>query len=275
MKRMLIAAIAAIAAATPISAADIDGSFKDSLPRPAEISRIENTGFGGGYVGASVNWSSLDVDHSGSLDGRNCDECEHNDDRQFISGKLPGMSDDVVNGGMQIGYNFTAFERFYFGPVAKFDLGGPSASLRRTLIEGDEDGFGETNGKIEMDVNWTATLAAKLGIQVIDRVGIYGLIGVGFVDVDASGSVHMNLQPSPIGGISVNTPTHSETVTAFTYGAGVDVKLDERWRLFAEWQRFDLETFSANGSIFADCLKYGYDADPTLDVIRVGVNVAF
>lgn len=273
MKKLLIAALA-VAAATSANAADLGGSTKDTYSNVPAIHEVARTGFGGGYVGASVNWSSLDVDHSGSIDARNCDKCEHNDEYQFASGKLPGISGDEFTGGIQAGYNFE-IDRVYFGPVVKFDLGGPSASLKRRLLDNPNGDFLDTDGQIDFEVNWSATVAAKLGVQVLDRVGVYGLIGVGFVDIDARGSVHTNLSPMSIGGISARTDNHNETVTAFTYGAGVDVKLTERWRAFAEWQRFDLDTFDANGSILLDCIKYGYKADADLDVIRVGLNVAF
>lgn len=274
MKKYILAAIAVFAAAVPVGAADIGGSIKDTFSNAPAIQTVGRTGFGGGYVGASVNWSNLEVDHRGSVDWSSCDDCPMNDEYQRISDKLPGMSDDEFTGGIQAGYNFTA-GAVYFGPVVKFDLGGPSATLRRTLIENPEGDFLDTTGKIEMDVNWTATLAAKLGVQVADWLGVYGLIGVGFVDVDARGGLHVNLQPMTVQGVSLHTQNHSDTITALTYGLGVDVKLTERWRAFAEYQRFDLETFNAGGSFVLDCIEYGYAANADLDVVRVGLNVAF
>lgn len=273
MKKFLIAALAAIAAHTSAGAADIGVSTKDSYSDAPAIYKV-NSGFGGAYVGGSVNWSNLDVDHSGSLDWSQCDDCPMNDDRQQISGKLPDMSDDEFTGGIQAGYNF-AMDRIYLGPVVKFDLGGPSASLKRTILDNPNGDTYDTTGKIDFEVNWSATVAAKVGVQVLDNVGVYGLIGVGFVDVDARGSAHMNLSPSSIGGFGVRTDNHSDTVTAFTYGFGVDAKITERWRAFVEWQRFDLNTFDASGSLLLDCIEYGYKADADLDVVRVGLNVAF
>ena len=274
MKHLILAMIAVVAGTLSGNAADLDrSSIKDTFADAPAIYKV-NSGFGGGYVGASVNWSSLDVGHSGSIDARNCDKCEHNDEWQFASGTLPGMSADEFSGGIQAGYNFE-IGRVYVGPVVKFDLGGPSASLNRKLIDSDlPNDLGDATGAIDFEVNWSATVAAKLGVQVLDRVGVYGLIGVGFVDVDARGSAHLNVG-GPVGGFGVRTDNHSETVTAFAYGAGVDVKITDRWRAFAEWQRFDLDTFNANGSVLLDCIKYGYKADADLDVVRVGLNAAF
>jgi opacity protein-like surface antigen len=276
MKHLILAMIAVVAGTLSGNAADLDrSSIKDTFAAnvPA-IQEVGRAGFGGGYVGASVNWSSLDVGHSGSIDARNCDKCERNDEWQFASGTLPGMSADEFSGGIQAGYNFE-IGSVYVGPVVKFDLGGPSASLNRTIFDDPRGRDGDVTGAIDFEVNWSATVAAKLGVQVLDRVGVYGLIGVGFVDVDARGSAHMDLSSLSIGGAGVRTDNHSETVTAFAYGAGVDVKITDRWRAFAEWQRFDLDTFNANGSVLLDCIKYGYKADTDLDVVRVGLNAAF
>lgn len=267
MKKLAFAALATLAAMTSVNAADI-GSYKDT---PYTMSPVASPAghFGGAYVGGSINWEVLDVDQRGSLSIET-----GNESFPLFDDKLPGMSGEDFAGGAQIGYNFE-FGRLYVGPVAKFDLGGPSASLNRTLEEGDDDGEGRVTGHLNFDVNWSATLAGKLGWAITDRVGVYGLVGVGFVDADVNGSVHMSAGDSPIGGIGINSSAHSDTLTAFTYGAGVDLKISDQWRGFVEWQRFDLDSFDASGSALVDFLKYGYDGDATLDVVRVGVNYAF
>jgi opacity protein-like surface antigen len=267
MKNFIFAAIAVIVGVMPAGASDLGGSTKDE---PTTFPAIYRTAahFGGGYIGASVNWERLDVDQRGSLDWSQCDNCEHNDAGQVWSGKLPGMSDDAFAGGVQAGYNFE-LGRVYVGPVVKFDLGGPSASLKHSFDEN-----GDVTGELNFDVNWSATVAAKFGVAVTDRIGVYGFAGVGFVDVDVNGNVHANLG-APIGGIGLNSKAHNDTVTAFTYGVGGDLKITDRWRAFAEWQRFDLDTFNASGSVLLDCVTYGYKGNAELDVIRVGVNVAF
>ncbi|HVQ43859.1 MAG TPA: outer membrane beta-barrel protein [Candidatus Saccharimonadia bacterium] len=216
-------------------------------------------GFGGGYVGGSVNWSQIDVSQSASISIGD----------ESASFGLPGMSGDEFSGGVQIGYNFEA-GRLYGGPVVKFDLGGPTASLHHTFAT-DEDGEALATGDLKMTVNWTATLAGKGGIRVTDWLGVYGLLGIGFVDVDVDGRAHVG-RPGQGIGLHENA---TDTVTAFTYGAGVDLKLSDNWRAFAEWQRFDLDTFNAQGSILFDQIRYGYKADSDLDVIRVGVNYAW
>src|SRR5687767_9391425 len=123
MKNMIFAAIAVIVGVMPAGAADIfGGSVKDE---PTSFPAIYRTAahFGGGYMGASINWENLDVDQRGSLTW-NC--CESGEPESLFNGKLPGMNDDAFAGGVQAGYNFE-LGRAYFGPLVKFDLGGPSA----------------------------------------------------------------------------------------------------------------------------------------------------
>lgn len=243
------------------NAADLR-SLKDPSPTvftSPTAPAIARGAFAGGYVGASVNWSSLDVDQSASISAYD----------ETLPIGLPGMSGDEFSGGVQIGYNFQG-GRIYGGPVVKLDLGGPTASLHHTFAA-DEDGEALATGDLQMKVNWAATIAGKGGVQVTDWLGVYGLLGVGFVDVDVDGRAHIGRSGAGIG-LHENA---TDTVLAFTYGAGADIKLSDNWRAFAEWQRFDLNAFEANGSILFDQLRYGYKGDGNLDVIRVGVNYAW
>lgn len=290
MKRMIFAAAALFAAyAAPASAADI--SIKDTYSAtPANAPAIYkvNSGFAGGYVGASINWENLDVDQRANLDWSRCTkeygvqcairrgvadvfDTEINKDATSFRDSLRGMSDDAITGGVQIGYNWQ-IGRVYFGPVVKFDLGGPSADLHRVFDGNENDNFAVTSD-IEFKVNWKASLVGKLGVQAADWLGVYAIGGIGFVDADVNGK----LRAGPIDGIGgLGLTSHdNETLPALTYGIGADIRLSDSWRMFAEWQRFDLDTFDTSSSVLIDCLRYNYSGDADLDVFRVGVNYAF
>lgn len=275
---MIYLLLAMLVGAMPASAADAWSSKDAPAPYSQAAPTVAQTGFSGAYIGASVNWENLDVTQKGSLTCVGCGETpdepeasiaekgDFAEDVTLLTGRLPSMSDDDFTGGVQIGYNWQ-FGRLYGGPVAKFDLGGPTASLHRTLDVDDE-----VTGDLQMIVNWKATLAAKLGVQVTDFLGVYGLLGIGLVDADVNGRLHAG--PAG-GGIGINSAAHSETLAALTYGVGLDVKLSDRWRGFAEWQRFDLDTFDASGGVVLDRLQYGYQGEADLDVVRVGINYSF
>lgn len=281
MKKILTSIVLALGMLGTAHAADIRTSTKDTYAAPGlnapAIYKV-NSGFAGGYIGASINWENLDVDQRANLDWSRCDQgtaCmfsrlfDVDHETTSIRDSLRNMSDDAITGGVQIGYNWQV-GRVYFGPVAKFDLGGPAADLHRVLA-GDDDGA--ITHDIEFKVNWKASLLAKIGVQPADWLGVYAIGGVGFVDVDVNGKLHAGPIPG-IGGIGL-TSNDNETVTALTYGLGADIRLSDQWRMFAEWQRFDLNTFDTSSSVLIDCLKYNYGGDANLDVFRVGVNYAF
>lgn len=277
---MTLIAFALFGAIGTANAADLNRpSTKDAVGGFAigETPAIHKGAFAGAYFGASVNWENLDVDNGATLDWGNCENgCFRKALGYFLNGdssttsyrdSLRGMSDDEITGGVQLGYNWQV-GRLYGGPVIKFDLGGPTANLSRSL---DDDGF--VTHDLEYSVNWKASILLKGGIQVTDYLGVYALGGVGFVDADVNQALHAG----PIGGIGgLGLTSHdNETLTALTYGIGADVKLSDRWRMFAEWQRFDLDTFNSTSSVLIDCLKYNYDGEANLDVVRIGLNYTF
>jgi opacity protein-like surface antigen len=286
MKKMLTSIVLVLSMVGTAYAADVNSrtSVKDTYAAPGlaapAIYKV-NSGFAGGYVGASINWENLDVDQRANLDWSRCeDKCFQKTLGYFLAGdpsatsvrdNLRDMSDDAITGGVQLGYNWQ-IGRVYFGPVVKFDLGGPSADLHRVLAA-SEEGDGSITHDLEFKVNWKASLLAKVGVQAADWLGVYAIGGVGFVDADVNGKLHAGPIPG-IGGVGL-TSNDNETLTALTYGLGADVRLSDQWRMFAEWQRFDLDTFNSSSSVLIDCLRYDYDGDAKLDVFRVGVNYAF
>jgi len=277
---MTLIAFALFGAIGTANAADLP-STKDAVGGFAigEMPAIHKGAFAGAYFGASVNWENLDVDNGATLDWSGCEDkrvrCAFSrlfdvaHETTSVRDSLRGMSDDKITGGVQLGYNWQV-GRLYGGPVVKFDLGGPTASLDRTLA-GDEEG--SISHSLEYSVNWKASILLKGGIQVTDYLGVYALGGVGFVDADVNQALHAGPIPG-IGGLGL-TSHDNETLTALTYGIGADVKLSDRWRMFAEWQRFDLDTFNSTSSVLIDCLKYNYDGEANLDVVRIGLNYTF
>lgn len=261
--KLLIAALLTVAGLSAAHAADLPMKGDDSLPA---IVRIETSrGFGGWFVGGSVNWDNLNVEQRGSLTYPAIVQGEDGPELGTASTGFVGLPDadgSEISFGARFGYLFQ-IGRLYGGPVAMFDLGGPSAKFNYS--------DGAFDGSIETTVNWKASLVGKLGVQVLDRVGVYAIAGVAFVDMDVDGKAHYG---TPGQGFGLTT-NHNETVTALTYGVGVDLKISDGWTGFAEYQRFDLDTFNASGSIFADQIQYGYKGDSTIDTVRVGMTYSF
>jgi len=259
--RIIYALLAIVAGATSVGAADLRGSTKDVGADAPAIYQVSKSSFGGFFVGASVNWDRLDVEHEGSMNWEDCPNCsvqkplnEYFGTKGGIAGNLPDISDKGIGGGLRGGYMFQA-GRIYGGPVLMVDF----SQVDETYA----------TGKLSVGSDWRAAAVLKGGVEVIERVGVYGFVGVGMVDISVDGSIGGPV----LGGETVSVMGYSDTVTAFTFGGGVDVKLTEHLSAFGEWQRFDLNSFG--GSKGVDCFAFTHDGDANLDVVRVGLNYNF
>lgn len=269
MKNALYAAIALLVgyAGAPAAAvaADLGDSLKDS-PRAVAPVGDETPTFAGAYIGLSVNWSRMDVDHSGSLDGTDtsvaCPEgmC-------FLRGidtgshALPALDSDAVGFGVNAGYN-VQLGRFYAGPLVTFDVHDHSDSFTAGDIDPRLSGI---PGKLTVENTWLAMIGGKLGFAVTDRVGIYVAGGLAFADIEVSASVD---------GFEGASATHDDTLTGYALGVGADIALSNNWRLDVNYYRYDFSDADFSGNVL-DCLKYTYGSDMTLDIGRVGLTYRF
>lgn len=268
------AALVMITGSTSAMAADLPGSTKDTYQtQTSPLTITERGNFAGAFVGASVNWDRLDVKHSGSVDWSECESpCLRNAlDNYFgteggIAGNLPDMDDDGISGGVRAGWMFQV-GRIYGGPVVMFDYGQVEASMAHDFVFDDQV---VATGNLSVSSDWRAAAVGKLGFEVTSWLGVYGIAGVGVVDLSVDGSLSgpAAAELGAAGSVGAN-----DTVTAFTYGVGADVRFSQDWKLFAEWQRFDLDSFENSAAI--DCFRFSHDADADLDVIRVGLTYTF
>lgn len=266
MKKLILIAAAFGMIATSTQAADVyNGSLKDgpakSYAQHVTIDTARGT-FAGPFVGVSVNYDHLDVDHGGSLTPtEECETCIFRDalGEEGVSSRLPNFDGKGWGGGVRAGYMWQG-GRLYGGPVLSVDFGSTDATFRY------DDNF--VNGKISLEKSWSAQIAGKLGLAVTDRIGVYAIAGWNVAQVEAK----LSGEAAGIGGFGAK---HDDTLTGFSYGAGVDVVLSGNWKGFAEYQRIELDDFKMSGSLFEDCVKFGYDANPTNDVIKVGLTYTF
>jgi outer membrane immunogenic protein len=266
MKNALYAAIALLVgyAGAPAAsvAADLGDSFKDT-PRAVAPAGDETPTFAGAYIGLSVNWSRMDVDHSGSLEGNGNEACEfcglENMDR--VSSPLPALDSDAVGFGVNAGYN-VQIGRFYAGPLVTFDVHDHSESFTAGDIDPD---LSNIPGKLTVENTWLAMVGGKLGFAVTDRVGIYVAGGLAFADIEVSTSVD---------GFEGASAAHDDTLTGYALGVGADIALSNNWRLDVNYYRYDFSDADFSGNVL-DCLKYTYGSDMTLDIGRVGLTYRF
>jgi outer membrane immunogenic protein len=149
-----------------------------------------------------------------------------------------------ATGGMQAGYQ-QQHDNLVFGVEA--DL-----ALARFLGD-DSRAAGRVN---EIEINALGTLRGRLG-WAQDSLLIYGTAGL------AAASFHKREPGDP--------PLAAQLATGWTAGGGVELALDEHWRVRAEYLHIrlgDVETSIPAG--------YLHRANaPAINVLRAGVNYSF
>lgn len=275
MKHIIFAAAALFAAFTaPASAADINGrtSVKDTYATenaPA-IYKV-NSGFAGGYVGVSVSWQSMDVEHGGSLSYSYFGLTPY---EEFASGRLADMNDQAFRFGAQVGHQWRV-GRLYFGPRFAVDFGELEADMSRvdTLYDNHEGGTLGHHGKLSVSSDFLATASLKLGVALSENVGVYGIGGLSVSDIDVNASGKIVASDDGEGTLSFLPwqAANSKTAVGYHIGAGVDFELGD-WNAFAEYTYHDLGEIDSRGTIYGGAIAYDHNADITMNVVKVGVN---
>lgn len=266
MKRIFAALTGLVAMTGAAFAADVyrAPTMKDSTPGGYVEAR---QAFQGGYVGATVNWGDLDVQNTTSLNWEDCESgCDRRALRQFFdtgdvdSVTLPGrgFDGDGIGGGVRAGYHFR-LGRVYGGPLLSLDFGKVDAK--------DAFSIGDLDVEHRASIDWSGTLAAKLGVVVTERIGVYALVGTTFADVSVSGR-------GTVDSDQVGSYSGSELAGGLTYGAGVDLMITEQLSVFAEWTRTEFGNVNAGGTAL-DCIGVDVDTDLVLDVAKVGLAYHF
>jgi len=117
----------------------------------------------------------------------------------------------------------------------------------------------------ELNVDWFGTVRARLGLAE-EKALFYVTGGLAYGGVDFAGSY------SNVGTVRLNS---DETEVGFAVGGGVEVALDSRWSLKAEYLYVDLgeidakATFPAVGTVTE---IYEAEADVAFHAVRVGLN---
>ncbi len=232
--------LTSVAALSSATAGDYQsGGYKDG---PAYTRYVPYTSWTGFYVGANIGgvWDDLKVT---DIDGYAA---------AAVPGTKTGLTTDGVFGGGSMGYNIQR------GPVVfgiEGDIGGMSLSDKK-LLNGTLSGT-----SVGIDSGLYGDVTGRLG-YVFDRSLVYAKGGFAFYDGE-------NKFSTVTGSYSGNTTTN--TFTGWTFGGGVEYKLNTAWSLKLEYQYFDFgrenfTVFNAAGAPFR------FKDDLTVNSVKVGVN---
>ena len=139
-----------------------------------------------------------------------------------------GDGDSGILGGGQVGYNFYQTGPWVLG--AEADLSAASK-----------------------DLNWTSTLAARLGFA-FNRWLVYGKVGGAWANFDHGDPCdHNNKNGDSCGG--------SKTASGLLLGAGVEYALQNNWSAKFEYNRMDFDHRS-DVNVFKIGLNYRFGLNP-------------
>lgn len=144
-------------------------------------------------------------------------------------------------GGIQLGYDHLFYGEWVLGAVADVTWG---------------DAQEDTNSdKLIWNFNRHTTVRGKLGLAMDPRVVFYGTAGFSAVDASLTS------------GLKAPVAIEEATLTGYTYGAGLDIRLARRWWVNLEYlqSRYQSWEFSLNGK--------NYVIDPRSNVMRIGVVI--
>ncbi len=288
---LILAASAALQLAPvsqPASAADLPG-LKDDVPY--EFMPLWQGFYFGGHAGGI--WGNTGV----------------NDNFTYIGDPTlnPSLSGTNFIGGGQAGYNFQS-GHFVFGLEGDIGYLGIFASKSGSSdpisctgtytaapytvqYTGDSAKMCDVDAKYSSSSNLYGDLTGRLG-YLADRTLFYAKGGVAFLDADFkanyAGQSCMTLNTCGSGGPSLFNFGHSETLTGWTAGAGVEYALNPRWSLKAEYQHFDFGSMSYSysgsyviptvpdswhaGGHYTSTLYGKTDVSVTADAVTLGVN---
>ncbi len=207
--------------AAPAFAAD--AVFEEPAPIAAEMVVGDWSGF---YAGVQIGYAFGDT---GEFE---LDPFTPGLQTAFAPG-FSGDFEDSVIGGVHVGYDWQ------FGSIV---VGG-ILDISATDLSDDQNGFSVTPARytITRELDFLATLRARLGYAISDRFLVYGTGGLAYGEVDFS-------YEQPGSGAVTTTSGGQDDDFGYTVGAGVEGKVTEKISLGLEYLYTDLgdNDFTAN-----------------------------
>ncbi|WP_265501509.1 outer membrane protein [Paracoccus beibuensis] len=213
---------------------------------PVEVAPVSVSTWAGGYVGGSLGYSFSGDDEIGL--------------ELLSDGSTVGRANDLgeadikgVTGGLHAGYRWQR-NKWVFGP----ELGIEGGS-----VDGSDavSAFG-SEGTLESDVKYVATLVMKTGYEVSPGTLVYGTAGIAHGKFDYTGTLNDDSQ------------TVEYSNTGYALGLGVERRMSDRMSIFAEYQYRDFGEKTVEFDI-GDDTAVATRPTPTHSNVKVGLNFRF
>lgn len=222
-------------------------SLKDTGPiyAPAPLWTGFYIGAHAGYGWSDKEWTLLENAGQGAS--------------ERIGEKLASHDADGGLAGVQVGFNWQSGQWVY-GVEAEWswtDMDGRGTWERR------RDGLLRDG---EVDINWMATVAGRLGMT-FDRTLVYAKLGAAFADEDYNHTAERDQgrEPRDFNG--------DDTRTGFLIGAGIEHAYDANWSVKLEYNYIDFGEDDI--TVTEDDRRAIFDVDQDMHVVKIGLNYRF
>lgn len=214
-KQLLLKAIAGLTGVATLGLSSLSFAGGDYAPAPAPTpAPVAEEGKAGFYAGVRAGYGKVQIDKKDLIESESL--------------KNKGFA-----GGVNVGYAFNKF------------LGLEAGYMYVPPVKYQNYSFDE---KYVTKVNaFDISAKGTLPISLVEGLGVYGKVGVGFVNAKGSSNLGESAKSN---------------VTTFAYGAGLSYDLTSNIRLEAGWQRWNKR----------DTKKYHL---PNIDTATVGVSYFF
>jgi outer membrane immunogenic protein len=259
-KSLVVSALALTASIASAQAADL-------ARRPAPVMTPVPMAYNwsGFYFGGHVGGGWTDVDGSAAfITGTGT---------TAANGVVGSNSQSGVLGGIQGGFNYALTPNWVIGVEGDFTWTGISNTQSATLLTAGGVAIPATSVSVARDLNWLASARGRLG-YTWDRFMLYGTGGAAWADYDVTATASLANGASAGG-------SFSNTRSGWVAGVGVEWAIPSFW--FAgdwttrlEYLHYDFRgtSGSANFAPGPGAVVYTL-GDPTVDVVRVGLNYKF
>ncbi|WP_349368848.1 outer membrane protein [Salinarimonas sp.] len=176
---------------------------------------------------------------------------------------------DGFVGGIQIGYN-QQLSSVVLGVEADVNFSGIEGSVSNPLTGGGRV------FRVETEIDWFATLRARLGFVPAERLMVYATAGAMMADVTDTTRVQLALGGAIVPQVNY-LGSESDVRFGWTVGGGAEYAFTDALSLKAEYLYFDLgeNTVIASPQAANPPFQFSHEIEHTGHIARVGLNYRF
>lgn len=194
----------------------------------------------------------------------------------------PDLHPEGYSAGGELGYNWQAGSLVLgvegslggFHPSDSVTRSTPAVTYTATIVNQSA-----VSSVTTVDADWLATIRGRLGFST-GRALFYGTGGAAFTSLNFhQHNAYSYGGTAPFQNYGSENTSVSDTLTGWTAGGGVELKLGGAWSGKIEYLRVDFGNIASTGTVYSPAgvnrATVSHTADLSSDVVHVGLNYHF